>query len=273
MKVIILCGGQGTRLREETEFRPKPLVPIGGKPVLWHIMKLFSHYNFSEFICPLGYKGESIKDYFLNYEAMSNDFTIGLGKQNNITYHGTPHEQDFKVTLIDTGLENLTGSRVKQAEPYIDDDIFMVTYGDGLSDVNITELIAFHRKHGRLATVTSVNPASRFALLEIDDNSRVLGYKEKPKMQNWISMGFFVFDKRVFSYLDADPNCILEQEPLEQLTKEGQLMAFQHPGFFYPMDTYRDVMLLNKLWDEKRAPWAVWDKQHMHPSSNIDVSI
>ncbi|MDD5055723.1 MAG: glucose-1-phosphate cytidylyltransferase [Candidatus Peribacteraceae bacterium] len=273
MKVIILCGGKGTRLREETEYRPKPLVPVGGKPILWHIMKLFAHYGQKDFLCCLGYRGEMVRDYFLNYEAMNNDFTISLGKQNHVTYHGTPHEHDFNVTLVDTGDENMNGSRIKQAQKYVDDDLFMVTYGDGLADIDIRKLIAFHRAHGKLATVTTVNPASRFALLQFNENGIVSKYKEKPKMHSWISVGFFVFDKRVFDYLKTDPACVLEHGPLEQLTKDGELVAYKHEGFFYSMDTYRDYVLLNDLWKKKKAPWAVWEKKHRSSRGNPHVAL
>jgi glucose-1-phosphate cytidylyltransferase len=273
MKVIILCGGQGTRLREETEYRPKPLVPIGGKPVLWHIMKHFAHYGHKDFICCLGYKGEMIKDYFLNYEAMNNDFTVSLGKKDSIHYHGVPHEHDFRVTLADTGDDNLTGSRLKQVEKYIDDEPFIVTYGDGLADVDIKRLVAFHQSHGRLATVTTVNPASRFALLQFDKTGVVSKYKEKPKMHSWISVGFFVFDQSIFDYLKTDPKCILEHDPLEKLTKEKQLVAYKHKSFFYAMDTYRDFTLLNSLWQKRRAPWGVWDKKRHNPHRNPNVSV
>lgn len=273
MKVVILCGGQGTRLREETEYRPKPLVPIGGKPILWHIMKSFAHYGQKDFLCCLGYRGEMIKDYFLNYEAMNNDFTVELGKQNKVSYHGTPHEHDFRVTLVDTGEGNMTGSRLKQIEKHIDDDLFIVTYGDGLANINIRSLISFHKSHGKMATVTTVNPASRFALLQFDEKGAVSKYKEKPKMHSWISIGYFVFDKRVFKYLNTDPHCILEHEPLERLTKDGELMAYKHEGFFYSMDTYRDYTLLNGLWNKKKAPWAVWEKKRRNSHGNLHVAL
>jgi glucose-1-phosphate cytidylyltransferase len=273
MKVVILCGGKGTRLREETEYRPKPLVPIGGKPVLWHIMKTFAHYGQTDFLCCLGYRGEMIRDYFLNYEAMNNDCTIGLGRKNDVVYHGTLRERSFKVTLVDTGDENMTGSRIKQVQKYIDDDIFLATYGDGLANINIRKLLAFHRSHGRLATVTTVNPASRFALLHFDENGVVQKFIEKPKMHSWISVGYFVFDRRVFDYLKTDPKCALENDSLERLTEEKQLMAFKHEGFFYSMDTYRDYVLLNNLWRKRRAPWAIWDKKHGGSSRKLHVSV
>jgi glucose-1-phosphate cytidylyltransferase len=258
VKVVILCGGLGTRLREETEFRPKPLVDIGGRPILWHIMKLYAHYGFRDFVLALGYRGHMIKDYFLNYEAMNNDFTINLGRHNNITYHEEHGEQDFKVTLAETGAETMTGGRVKAVEKYIDCDTILVTYGDGLADLDIRAVVDFHQKHRRLATVTTVHPFSRFGVLDIEDEGRVREFAEKPLMQGWASAGFFVFNREVFDYLQGD-ECILEREPLERLSREGQLMAYRHSGFFYTMDTYREYVYLNELWTSGDAPWKVWE--------------
>jgi glucose-1-phosphate cytidylyltransferase len=258
LEVVILCGGQGTRLREETEYRPKPMVDVGGRPILWHIMKMYAHYGFQRFVLCLGYRGTVIKEYFLNYEAMNNDFTICLGQKHSITYHSNHLEQNFFVTLAETGADAMTGSRVKQIERYVEDDTFMVTYGDGLSDVNIADLVAFHQAHGRLATVTSVRPTSRFGVLEIDDTSHVRSFAEKPQTQGWSSAGFFVFNRQVFQYLDTDPACILEREPLERLARDGELIAYRHDGFFYAMDTYREYLHLNELWHSGRAPWATW---------------
>jgi len=244
VKVIILCGGLGTRLREETEFRPKPLVEIGGYPILWHIMKLYAHYGFREFVLCLGYRGNMIKEYFLNYEAMNNDFTISLGRQNQIRYHGAHDEQDFQVTLADTGQETMTGGRVRRVINYVDGDTFMATYGDGLADLNLLDLLNFHEAHGHIATVTTVRPISRFGILDIDDDNRVLRFGEKPQSTGWVSAGFFVFNRRVFDYL-TDDNCILEREPLEQLATEGQLVSYRHSGFFYAMDTYLEYKYLH----------------------------
>jgi glucose-1-phosphate cytidylyltransferase len=258
MNVAILCGGQGTRLREETEFRPKPLVEIGGRPILWHIMKFYAHHGFTDFILCLGYRGNMIKEHFLNYEAMNNDLTLCLGARQTIQYHGNHDERDFRVTLADTGLNSMTGARVKRIEKYVDGDTFMLTYGDGLSTVNIRELVAFHKSHGRLATVTTVRPISRFGILDLDDNGTVTQFAEKPTLGGWISAGFFVFDRRVFDYLKAEPGCVLEQEPMDRLAHEGQLMAFRHDGFFYAMDTYRELQFLNEQWDSGKAPWKVW---------------
>lgn len=258
MKVVILCGGQGTRLREETEYRPKPLVDVGGKPILWHIMKMYAHYGFQDFVLCLGYRGHMIKEYFLNYEAMNNDFTICLGKQHRIDYHGAHREQNFCVTLAETGAESMTGSRVKQVQKYTDGERFLVTYGDGVSDVDVAKLMEFHANHGKLATITTVRPFSRFGILELGLNSEVKAFAEKPQVEGWASAGFFVFEKEVFDYLSADSSCVLERDPLERLAREGQLMAYQHEGFFFAMDTYREYLYLNDLWNKNQAPWAVW---------------
>lgn len=257
MKVAILCGGQGTRLREETEFRPKPLVDVGGKPVLWHIMKLYAHYGFQDFVLCLGYKGNMIKEYFLNYEAMNNDFTICLGRNSKIEYNEGHPEQDFRVTLADTGADTMTGGRIQRIQKYISDDTFMVTYGDGVSDVDICKLLAFHRSHGKLATVTTFRPVSRFGILDIQAN-QVMNFIEKPKSDAWASAGYFVFSRRVFDYLDGD-ECVLERGPLERLAEEGQLMSFHHEGFFYAMDTFREFQILNDLWKSGEAPWKIWE--------------
>lgn len=257
MTVIILCGGLGTRLREETEFRPKPLVDIGGRPILWHIMKLYAHYGYRNFTLCLGYRGNMIKDYFLNYEAMNNDFTISLGRGNEITYHDSHSEQGFRVTMADTGLDSMTGGRIKRAQRYIDSDTFMVTYGDGVSDVDLGELLAFHRSHGRAATVTAVRPGSRFGILDLDSRGRILQFAEKPQVDGWVNAGFFIFNRSILELLTGD-DCILEREPLEKLAAAGELMAFRHPGCFFTMDTYREYKLLNELWSSGNAPWKVW---------------
>jgi glucose-1-phosphate cytidylyltransferase len=258
MKVVILAGGIGTRLREETEYRPKPLVEVGGYPIIWHIMKLYAHYGFLDFIICLGYKGNLIKEYFLNYEAINNDFTINLGRSQEITYHKADNEQDFRVTLVNTGLETMTGGRVVKVKPYIDEDLFMVTYGDGLADVNIRDLVKFHKGHGKMATVTTVQPLSRYGVLDVDREARVLKFGEKIKEDKMVSAGFFVFDRRVFDYL-WEGNCILEKDPLEKLATEGQLMGYCHSGFFYAMDTFKEYQELNKMWKLGQAPWRIWE--------------
>jgi glucose-1-phosphate cytidylyltransferase len=257
MKVVLLCGGLGTRLREETEFRPKPMVEIGGRPILWHIMKLYAHAGFREFVCCLGYRGNLIREYFLNYEAMNNDSTVRLGRQHEITYHGAHAEQDFTVTLVETGADSMTGGRIKRTEAYVDGDTFMVTYGDGLSNVDMRKLVEFHVAHRKLATVTTVRPLSRFGILALDERGTVIDFAEKPQIDGWASAGFFVFNRDVFSYLGGD-ECILEREPLERLAREGQLMAYQHDGFFHAMDTYRDYQYLTDVWTTGEAPWKIW---------------
>lgn len=258
MKVVILCGGLGTRLREETEFRPKPLVEVGGRPILWHIMKLYAHHGFRDFVLCLGYRGQMIKEYFLNYEAMNNDFTICLGRQNHVTYHDEHKEQDFHVTLADTGLETMTGGRLKLIEKYVEGDTFMVTYGDGVADVDIRAVVRFHRAHGKLATVTTVRPISRFGVLEVGEVGEVTSFAEKPQLDGWVSAGFFVFDRKFFDYLEGG-DCFFERAPLERLAGEGQLMAYRHEGFFFAMDTYREYEYLNQLWSGGDAPWKVWE--------------
>ncbi len=257
MKVVILCGGLGTRLREETEFRPKPLVEIGSRPILWHIMKLYAHYGHNEFVLCLGYRGNMIKEYFLNYEALNNDFTIHLGRKTLTTYHDAHGEQDFRVTLAETGPETMTGGRLKRIARYVDDDTFMVTYGDGLSDLNLAQLVDFHRRHGRIATLTTMRPETRYGIVDLDDAGLVRQFREKPTLEHWANVGFFVFHRRIFDYLDGD-DCILERRPLERLAAEGELMAFQHGGFFYAMDTYREYKALSEMWTSGRAPWKVW---------------
>lgn len=257
MKVVVLCGGAGTRLREETEFRPKPMVEVGGRPILWHIMKTYAHYGFQDFVLCLGYRGTIIREYFLNYEAMNNDFTICLGEKSKILYHDLHAEQGFRVTLAETGAESMTGGRIARIQKYIDEDTFLLTYGDGVSDVNIAQLVEFHKSHGRLATVTTVAPISRFGMIELGAGSHVQSFNEKPKTDGWMSAGYFVLNRGVFDYLAGD-DCIFERQPLERLAADGELMAFHHDGFFYAMDTFREYQHLNELWTHGAAPWRVW---------------
>ncbi len=257
IKVAILCGGRGTRLKEETEYRPKPLVEIGGKPILWHIMKIYAHYGFKDFILCLGYKGELIKEYFINYETMNCDFTLELGS-GNAKIHNSHQERGWSVTLADTGEIAMTGARIKRIEKYIDSDIFMLTYGDGLATIDIPKLLDFHKSHGKIGTVTGVRPPSRFGELIITEN-KVTEFSEKPQIkEGFINGGFFVFDKRLFSFLKDDDNCRLEKEPLENLALEGELMVYCHEGFWQCMDTYRDLLLLNKFCMNQKPPWKVW---------------
>ena len=253
--VVILCGGMGTRLREETEYKPKPMVEIGGRPVLWHIMKIYARYGFTDFILCLGYKGSVIKEYFLSYEMMCNDCTVQLGQKNRITYQSNHKEQDFNITLVDTGLHTMTGGRIKRIEPYIRSNKLMVTYGDGLADVDVNELVAFHDAHGKVATLTATMPPSRFGILDLEDQGKVNHFREKVSTE-WINGGFFVFDRKIFDYLDTE--CILEKKPMETLAQDGQLMAYRHEGFWIGMDTYREYEALNQMWDRGDAPWKVW---------------
>lgn len=257
MKVVILCGGLGTRLREETEFRPKPMVEIGGRPILWHLMKIFGHHDLKDFVLCLGYKGNLIKEYFLNYEAMNKDFTVLLGARSTMKYLGEHAEQDYTVTLADTGAVALTGARVKRVARHLHGR-FMVTYGDGLADVDLRALLAFHEAHGRLATVTTVRLPGRFGVVDTTSEGRVERFREKPTHEAWVSAGFFVFEPGVLDYLTEDDACTLEREPLERLVEAGQLMAYRHEGHFLPMDTLRDHQALNDLWNSGKAPWKVW---------------
>jgi glucose-1-phosphate cytidylyltransferase len=259
IKVVILCGGLGTRLREETEFRPKPMVNIGSRPILWHIMKYYSQFGYRDFVLALGYKGEMIKNYFCNYELMNNDVTLELGRPEKTRIHYTQSEAGWTITLADTGEKSLKGARLKKIERYIEDDIFMMTYGDGLADVDINALIAFHKSHGKIATVTGINPTSRFGELKTDGES-VVAFSEKPlDGESLISGGFFVFKKAIFDYLTTDNSSDLEVGALEQIAREGQLMVYRHRGFWACMDTMRDMDYLNKLWNDDQAKWKIWE--------------
>jgi glucose-1-phosphate cytidylyltransferase len=256
LKSVILAGGMGTRLREETEYRPKPMVEIAGRPILWHIMKNLSQQSLKEFVICLGYKGDQIKDFFVNYETRVNDITVSLGKNGVSSHLTTSTEEDWKVTLANTGLSTMTGGRIYRIRDYLNKETFLCTYGDGLADIDIKSLIEFHKSHGKIATVTTVRPTSRFGALEIDAKSQVKNFAEKPRAEQWINGGFFIFEPKIFDYLDAE--CVLEQKPLETLALEGQLMAYQHNGFWQPMDTYRETQELNQLWDKSAAPWKNW---------------
>jgi glucose-1-phosphate cytidylyltransferase len=256
IKVVILCGGMGTRLREETEFKPKPMVEIGGKPILWHIMKSYASYGFNDFVLCLGFKGELIKQYFLNYQTMNCDVTVELGS-GAIEFHNSHQEQGWHITLSDTGKNALTGARVKRIEKYIDGELFMLTYGDGVADVDIKKLLEFHKSHGKIGTVTGVYPSSRFGELVIDGDS-VKEFSEKPQIkEGLINSGFFVFNRKFFDYLKDDDDCTLEREPLEKLASDCELNIYKHKGFWQCMDTYRDMMILNDIWKTNPA-WKVW---------------
>lgn len=256
MKVVILCGGLGTRLREETEYRPKPMVPIGGRPILWHIMKTYAHYGHREFILCLGYKGDVIKEYFRNYNWNTSDVTLKLGPKPQVVYHNRHDEEDWTVTLLDTGMSTQTGGRLQRALAHIKDDTFLFTYGDGVINSDINRSIEFHRQHGKVATLTAVTPAGRFGELALDGQS-VTAFREKPDHGILISGGYFVMNRRIGEYLSGDA-CVLERAPLEQLAGQGELQAFRHEGFWQCMDTFREQELLNKLWESGNAPWKVW---------------
>lgn len=257
MKVVILCGGMGMRLREETEYRPKPLVQVGGRPILWHIMKNYAHYGLKDFVLALGYRSWMIKEYFLNYDAMNSDFSVRLGDKPEVKYLDSHPEQDYLVTLVETGLNTMTGGRIKRLARHLDDDTFMLTYGDGLADVDLNALLAFHRSHGKLATVSSVRVKSRFGILDLASDGQVQNFAEKPQLGDWSSAGFFVLNRKVLDYI-SDDESIFEQEPLQRLVAEGQLAAYQHTGCFYTMDTYREYIALNEMWESGNAPWKVW---------------
>ena len=244
-------------MREETEYRPKPMVEVGGRPLLWHIMKSYAAFGFNEFVCCLGYRGDVIKRYFLDYHALRSDVTVSL-RDGQVRY-ATGEVEDWQVSLVDTGEQSMTGARVKRVEHMLGDgDVFMCTYGDGLADVDLAQLLAFHRAHGRLATVTGVHPPSRFGEL-VTDGKRVSAFSEKPAGGPRISGGFFVFDRAVLERLSPDPACVLEREPLESLAADGQLCLYAHDGFWQCADTVRDVELLRTLWDSGHAPWRTWD--------------
>ncbi len=256
MKAVLLAGGLGTRLREETEFRPKPMVEVGGRPILWHIMKNLSSFGITEFIVATGYKSSMIKDYFLNYEAQSNDFTVELGNRESLVFHGAHDEADWKVTVAFTGDETMTGGRVFRAAKYLDEEPFLVTYGDGLADVDIDALRAFHERSGKLGTVTAVQPTSRFGVMDVSEGGDVQRFREKPRMDGWINIGFMVLEPAALQHFDAD--CVLEEGPLVDLADSGQLSAYRHEGFWQPMDTFRESKMLNDLWASGAAPWKQW---------------
>jgi glucose-1-phosphate cytidylyltransferase len=258
MKIVILCGGLGTRIREETEFRPKPMVNIGPRPILWHIMKIYAHHGFNEFILALGYKGDMIRNYFCHYELMNNDITIELGKPEHLCIHQCHSEKGWLITLANTGERALKGARLKRVEKYITEDTFMMTYGDGVANVDIHALLAFHHHHGKIATLTGINPAARFGKLKVNGN-RVENFREKPKDDgSLVNGGYFVFNRKIFDYLSTDELCDLEEGPLEKIAEQGQLMVYEHTGFWACMDTLRDMDYLNDLWQQNNAPWKIW---------------
>jgi glucose-1-phosphate cytidylyltransferase len=256
LKTIILAGGLGTRLSEETELRPKPMVEIGGRPVLWHIMKIFAHYGFKDFAIALGYKGDMIKRFFLDYRMLTSSLHVSMSDEKIDWYMG--HKEDWSVDLIDTGIDTMTGGRLKRLISATDKEPSMMTYGDGVADIDIRELVKFHKAHGKLATVTAVRPPARFGNLTFDGDN-VTGFAEKSQARTgWINGGFFVFEPEVANYISGDET-FLEREPLEQLALDGQLMAFKHSGYWQPMDTLRDLQMLRERWNDKDAPWKVWE--------------
>jgi glucose-1-phosphate cytidylyltransferase len=252
--VVILCGGMGMRLKEETEFRPKPMVEIGDRPILWHIMQSYATSGFERFLLCLGFRGEAIKNYFLNYELSNCDAEITLGSKSQVQILSNNLTENWRVTLAETGQKTMTGGRLKRVQKYIDSKYFMLTYGDAVSDVDVAALFEFHKRHGRIGTVTGVRPPSRFGELEVD-GSKVTCFAEKPVQSVLINGGYFVFDQRIFDYVSADENCVFEQEPLERLASDGELMVYQHEGFWQCMDTMRDVMLLRALEETGERPW------------------
>jgi glucose-1-phosphate cytidylyltransferase len=260
MKVVILCGGQGTRIRDVADNMPKPMIPIGGYPILWHIMKYYGHNGHRDFVLCLGHKGQVIKDFFLNYEAHTRDFTITLGGKPGIEYHDAFDEAPWRVTLLDTGERAMTGARVRRAFRHLENEAdFLLTYGDGVGNIDLARLLAFHKAHGKVMTVSGVRPPGRFGELVSGDAGRVIEFNEKPQATGGlISGGFFVCKRELFDYLPDDEGLVLEVDPMRQLVSDGELMVYQHDGFWQPMDTFRDYSLLNSLYEGGNAPWRVW---------------
>jgi glucose-1-phosphate cytidylyltransferase len=258
MKTVILCGGFGTRIRDVSDNIPKPMIKIGRYPILWHIMKYYSVYGHRDFILCLGFKGDVIKDFFLNYEAHTKDFTITLGRERSLEFLNDHFETGWRVTLAETGLGAMTGARVARIKKYVGDETFMLTYGDGVGDVEIDKLIEFHQSHGKILTVTGVKPPGRFGEL-VSENGKVVEFNEKPQATGGlISGGFFVAEPKLFDYLDDREDLVFEQEPLNKLVSDGELMVFEHTGFWQPMDTSREYQLLNRMFDQGKAPWVRW---------------
>ena len=258
MKTIILCGGTGTRLKEETEFKPKPMVHIGGKPILWHIMKIYAHYGYNEFVLALGYKADYIKDYFLNQKAFTSDFTLNTQNHKTTFYLShRPEVDNFKITFVNTGLETEPGERIKRCRSYIPktDKYFMVTYGDGVSDIDIKALVAFHQKQNTIGTITGIHPRSKYGLVKLDKNNLVSQFIEKPRLSDWVNGGFMVFKPAFFDYLREGET---EHPALERLARENQLSLYHHPNYWYCMDTYKEVEILNKQWQAGQPAWKVW---------------
>ena len=257
MRVVILAGGYGTRISEESHLKPKPMIEIGEKPILWHIMKIYSHFGFNDFVICLGYKGYCIKEYFAHYYLYESDVTFDFRCENQQVVH-THHAEPWRVTLVNTGIETMTGGRIKRIRKYVGNETFLLTYGDGLSDVDIGASVAFHRQHGKIATVTATQPTGRYGALGLGYRDLVTDFREKPSGDGaWVNAGFFVMEPAVFDYIDGDTT-ILEREPMEKLAREEQLVAYKHGGFWQPMDTLRDKVALEKHWQTGKAPWKVW---------------
>jgi len=258
MKVVLLAGGFGTRLSEETDIKPKPMLQVGGHPILWHIMKIYSHYGFNEFVILLGYKGYTIKEYFANYFLHQSDITIDL-KYNSMSVLNNTSEP-WKVTLLDTGLHSMTGARIKKAREFLGNEPFMLTYGDGVGNIEIDKLLEFHKSHGGTVTITSTQPEGRFGALKLGEDNLVSEFMEKPKGDgNWINAGFFICEPEVFDYIADGDDVIFEQEPLKNLAKDGKIFTYQHSGFWQPMDTLRDKKKLEMMWTENKAEWKIWN--------------
>jgi glucose-1-phosphate cytidylyltransferase len=258
MKAVILCGGKGTRIREESEFKPKPMVRVGNLPILWHIMKNYSHFGVKDFVLCLGYKGEMIKNFFFNHEWMNNDITIRLGNRSEDKVHHSSDWEDWKITFADTGQEAMTGARIKKVEKYLGEDNFFLTYGDGLSDVDIPSLLDFHNKQGTTGTLTAVHPHSNFGMVKEAGSGIIERFVEKPVLYDFVNGGFYCFKKEIFDYLHEGDSCTLETEPLNKLVGQGQLSMFKHEGFWHAMDTYKDYLSLNEMWGKGERPWKVW---------------
>lgn len=260
MKVVILCGGKGTRLREETEYRPKPMVPIGGRPILWHIMKTYAMHGHKEFVLCLGYKGDMIRDYFRNYLWHTCDATLTLGRSASVEFHNSHGEEDWVVTLADTGEESMTAYRVRMIQKYLTpNEPFLLTYGDGLADIDIPATIESHNSKGKILTISAVHPPGRFGAMKIDEDDSIHSFQEKPQMEDgYINGGFMVCSPEVFNYLPDDPSMMLERKPLEDIVAAGQLNAYKHEGFWQPMDTYQEFTYLNQMWEKGSAPWRKW---------------
>lgn len=259
MKVVILCGGKGTRLREETEYRPKPMVPIGDFPILWHIMKIYSHFGFKDFILCVGYKGHMIREYFRNYRWNTGDVTLQLGRESKVVFHDEHDEDDWTVTIAETGLESLTASRIQKVQKYLNpNEPFMLTYGDGLSDIDLNALLESHLNSSKVCTISAVHPAGRFGGISIEDDGIVSNFEEKPlKEKAYINGGFMVCDPKIFNYF-SHSNEMFEERPINQIVSDNNLNAYCHEGWWCPMDTFRESVLLNEIWGKNQAPWKVW---------------